>query len=72
MKEKLYRNELINAAMGERRMTVEELAELSNTNKNTISKVRDGRDVKVSTLHKVAAPLNIKPSDLLDFTEQAV
>lgn len=68
----MYRADLINAEMGKRRMSGEELAEKAKLNPNTISAIRNGKSVAIPTLQAVADVLSIEMKDLFTFeTEQA-
>lgn len=65
----MYRIDLINAAMGARRMTNEELAAKSGLAIRVISEIRNGkRNPTVATLKAVADALGLTMSEL--FTEQ--
>ncbi len=64
MKDKNYRYDLINAAMGARRLTNEDVARLSRLNVNSISKIRNGGEVRVGNLKKVADALGLEMSVL--------
>lgn len=61
----MYNTELINEAMGKKRLTNEALAELSNVSVATVSYVRNGRtEIKLETLKKIADALELRLSDL--------
>lgn len=67
--DKFYRTDLINGVFGPDGLTNEVAAELSDLNKNTISKIRSGKDVKISSLRsfaraaKIPLPKLFEPKD---------
>jgi transcriptional regulator with XRE-family HTH domain len=49
-----------------RLLTIEQLAERANVNKNTISRIENGADAPQSaTIRKLAAALDVEPTDLM-------
>lgn len=67
----IYRNDLINKKIEDEGLTIEGLAEMADLNKNTIVKVRDGKEIKVTTLRKVADTLNIPMNELFEEKQPA-
>ncbi|MCP9496712.1 MAG: helix-turn-helix transcriptional regulator [Pyrinomonadaceae bacterium MAG19_C2-C3] len=66
----MYRTDLINAAMGARRMTAEELAKRTGLGMTVISAVRNGKpNPKIDTLKRIADALDLQLADL--FTHDA-
>ena len=49
----------------QRVLTIEQLAEKAGVSKNTISKAERGGSVYPSSIHKIAAALQVEPSDLV-------
>jgi len=69
----MYKADLINEAMGRRRLTNESLAELSELSPPTISAIRNGKwDGKLSVLSRVAKALELEVKDLLDDPEAPI
>lgn len=66
----IYRTDLLRLRLAELNWTQEKLAEVSQLNPNTISKIMAGGIVKVDTLNAVANALQIPLSDLFQ-TEQS-
>lgn len=54
-----YRTDLIRGRLAELNLDVDSAAELAKLNKNTISKIRNGKDVKVSTLSQLATAIDL-------------
>jgi transcriptional regulator with XRE-family HTH domain len=68
----MYRVDLINAAMGAKRLTNESLGELTGLSAKTISFVRNGDpNVKLPTLRAVADALGLTMSELFEPREEA-
>lgn len=68
----MYRNDLINEAMGRTRMTNEKLAKAVGVSAPTISAVRNGKwNGKHSLLGKIAEVLQISIEDLVREKEAA-
>ncbi len=62
----MYRTDLINAVMGEKRLTNESLASAAKVSAPTISAIRNGKwDGKLSVLKSVAEALGLRLSDLI-------
>ncbi len=49
----------------QRVLTIEQLAERAHVSKNTISKAERGGSVYPSSIHKIAAALQVDPSELV-------
>ena len=65
----MYRDDLIRAEQAAQNLTVEQLAEKSNLNKNTISNIRNGKEsVELPSLQKVADALGLSMSELFQKT----
>lgn len=63
----MYRIDLINAAMGAKRLTNESLGELTGLSAKTISFVRNGdSNVKLPTLRAVADALGLSMQELFE------
>lgn len=60
----MYRNEKIRGRQAELAWSNETLAENAGVNINTVSAVRAGKPVSVTTLQKVADALNLSLADL--------
>jgi len=62
-----YRTDLINAAMGAKRLTNEKVAELAKVNFKVVSAIRNGApNVMLPSLIAVAAALDIDMKDLFE------
>lgn len=64
-----YRNDLIRGLMAQKGIRIEDLSEKTQLSVNTISKVRQGKDIRVSTLSKIADALGVEARDLFTFDE---
>ena len=50
----------------QRVLTIEQLAEKAGVSKNTISKAERGGSIYPSSIHKIAAALQVDPSELVE------
>ena len=67
----MYRKDLINAAMGAKRLTGQQLADMTKLSAFTISEIRNGSErVILRNLRKVADALEIKWSELFMVDEE--
>lgn len=63
----MYRDDLIRAEQAAQKLTVEQLADKTKLNKNTISDIRNGKEsVELPSLQKVADALGLPMSSLFD------
>lgn len=66
-----YRNDLIKGKMAQLGISVEKLAEMTGLAPNTISKVRQGLDARLSTLSTIADALDMPLAELFADREAA-
>lgn len=66
-----YRVDLINAAMGAKRLTNEKVAQLANVNFKVVSAIRNGApNVNLTSLRAVADALGLDMKDLFEPKEE--
>lgn len=65
--ERTVRGDLINLLRKSKGLTTEQLARASSLSRRTIEKAEGGYDIRVSTIHKIAASLSVPPKALIDF-----
>jgi transcriptional regulator with XRE-family HTH domain len=67
----MYRNDKIRGKQAELGLSVEDLAERAGVNPNTVSAIRNGKDVRESSLRKVVTALGLSMADVYEQREEA-
>ena len=70
MSKAIYRNDLIRGKISQLGYTAQTFADAANLNHNTVSRLREGRDVKVSTLVKAAETLRMTMDEIFSPLEE--
>ena len=62
----MYRDDKIRGRQAELGLSVEEVAERADVDKNTVSAIRNGKDVRESSLRKVVTALGLTMAEVYE------